>query len=139
MPVCTFFGHRDCSESMRPLLKKTVEKLIIEQNVQEFLVGHQGNFDKLVYGVLQELQAKYNITFSIVLAYFPPKKDTRMYPHSLYPEGAETVPPKFAIDYRNRYMLKKAAFVITYITRDFGTGAAKYAAIAQKQQKRLSI
>lgn len=75
MSACTFFGHRDCPESIRPLIKATIEALITEKGVREFLVGHQGNFDKQVYGVLEELKGQYDIMFSVVLAYFPCKKE----------------------------------------------------------------
>lgn len=48
-------------------------------------------------------------------------------------EGFEKVPPKFSIDFRNRYMLKHADFVVAYVAHDFGTGAAKYVALAKRK------
>jgi len=42
-----------------------------------------------------------------------------------YPEGLECVPPRFAISYRNRWLIQQSDMVITYITRDWG-GAAQF-------------
>lgn len=44
--------------------------------------------------------------------------------------------PKFAINYRNEYMLEKADTVIAYITHDWG-GAAKFTAQAKKKGKHI--
>ena len=48
MATCTFFGDRTVSKSIQPLLKKTIEDLIIGSNVDVFYVGNHGEFDKLV-------------------------------------------------------------------------------------------
>ena len=36
MSVCTFFGHRDCPESVRPIVRAVLEILIEEQGVDLF-------------------------------------------------------------------------------------------------------
>ena len=54
----------------------------------------------------------------------------------MYPEGIETVPRRFAMDWRNRWMLKQADYVVTYITHSWG-GAAKVAEKAVKSGKRV--
>ena len=132
MPVCTFFGHRDCSESIRPLLKKTVEKLIIEQNVQEFLVGHQGNFDKMVYRELCRTKKKYpHIDCVVVLAY-PTKKGEKWELETLYPFGLEGKPRTYAILLRNRWMVEQADVVVSYVTRGFG-GVAQAVSLAKRR------
>ena len=53
---------------------------------------------------------------------------------SVYPEGIETVPKKFAIHYRNKWMLDKTDIVVTYVTRNFGGawGVEQQAAKLQK-------
>lgn len=135
MPTCTFFGHRDCPEEIQPLLKSAIETFITEKGVRSFLVGDKGNFDQMVYRTLTEIEKQNTISFRVVLVYFPSKREHIHSARHFLPDGFETVPPRFAIDYRNRYMLKKADFVITYITHNFGTGAAKYAALAKKQHK----
>lgn len=47
MCVCTFFGHRDCPESIRPLLRAAIVDLIEKHRVRLFYVGNEGNFDRM--------------------------------------------------------------------------------------------
>ena len=54
----------------------------------------------------------------------------------LYPETLENVPPRFAIDRRNRWMLSKSEYVVTFVQTPVG-GAAKYRALALRQGKRV--
>ena len=54
--------------------------------------------------------------------------------NSLLPEGIENVPPRFAINWRNEWMLKQASFVVTYVTHSWG-GAAKFADKATRLKK----
>lgn len=54
--------------------------------------------------------------------------------HSIFPEGIEAVPRRFAISWRNKWMLQKAGYVIVYITHSWGD-AAQFAAIAQRKKK----
>ena len=61
MPVCTFFGHRDCPETVKTNLFSAIEKLITLNDVRIFYVGNHGNFDRLVVSVLKELKNKYCI------------------------------------------------------------------------------
>ena len=39
---CTFFGHRDCLEMIKPKLKEVLIDLITNHGVDMFYVGHQG-------------------------------------------------------------------------------------------------
>ena len=72
--VCTFFGHSDCYDLDALLLQNTIERLITD-GVDTFYVGHQGNFDRMVFSCLLKLRENFpNIVFSVVLAYLPTKK-----------------------------------------------------------------
>lgn len=140
MSICTFFGHRQCPSSIKPNLKNVLINLIEHQKVNVFYVGNQGSFDDMVYSVLRELSQQYShITYAVVLAYLPPESKGELsqsqdYADTMYPEGIETVPKRFAIDWRNRWMLKQADYVVTYITHSWG-GAAKYEQLARKHEK----
>ena len=57
--TCCFFGHREVTHNIRIKLTAIIENLITENGVTEFYVGHQGQFDGMVYSVLKELKAKY--------------------------------------------------------------------------------
>lgn len=136
MMTCTFFGHRECPEELRPVLKQAVLRLIQEEGVDTFYVGNQGRFDAMVLGVLRELGEKYpHIRFGVVLAYLP-GAGAEVPPESMFPQGLETVPPRFAIARRNDWMLRQADWVVTYITHSWG-GAAGYAQKAHKLGKNL--
>ena len=45
--TCCFFGHREVTHNIRPKLTAIIEKLITENGVTEFYVGHQGQFDSI--------------------------------------------------------------------------------------------
>lgn len=136
--ICTFFGHRDCPASIRPRLRAVLQALIVREGVTAFYVGNQGAYDAMVQEVLREWKLVYPaISYAVVLAYMP-KKDGTSGAHTLLPEGIENVPKRFAIDWRNRWMLDRAQYVVTYVTHSWG-GAAKFAALAQKaREDRLS-
>lgn len=55
MAACTFFGHRECPDSVEPQLRGVLEMLIVEHGVDMFYVGHQGQFDALVRRTLRVL------------------------------------------------------------------------------------
>lgn len=55
---------------------------------------------------------------------------------TIFPEGIETVPKRFAISWRNRWMLKQADYVVTYVTHSWG-GAAQFAEMAKRQHKKI--
>ena len=70
--TCCFFGHREVTHNIRPKLIEIIEKLIVDEGVTDFYVGHQGQFDSMVYSVLKELKAKFpHIRYTVVLAYMP--------------------------------------------------------------------
>lgn len=52
MVACTFFGHRDCSETIKPRLREVLLDLITNHGVDMFYVGHQGQFDAYVHSEL---------------------------------------------------------------------------------------
>ena len=138
MCICTFFGHRDCPSTIEPVLRSTIIDLIETQHIDTFYVGHQGAFDSLVRSVLIDLAAAYpQIHYAVVLAQLPTQRgefDTRDFSDTLLPEGIEHDPPRYAINWRNEWMLKQASHVITYVTYPWG-GAAKFAEKAIRSQK----
>lgn len=131
---CAFFGHRDAPLEIRDKLKKTVISLIEERDVTEFYVGNNGNFDRMALYVLKELSEMYpQIDYYVVYAYLP-EKGGEDFEHTIYPEGIETVPKRFAIDYRNRWIVGRADIVVAYVRRAYG-GAAKFVDMAERQER----
>ncbi len=137
MSSCTFFGHRDAPDTVLPLLMCAIEKLIVNDAVTVFYVGNHGSFDRLAYYALRQMRKSYpHIRITVVLAYMPSAKDDRYSEDSLLPEGIETVPKRFAINYRNEWMLRHSTHVISYVVRIFG-GAARYVDLARKKNKTI--
>ena len=52
MKTCSFFGHHDSPESIKPAIRAAIIDLIEMKNVSRFLVGHHGAFDRMVLNVL---------------------------------------------------------------------------------------
>ena len=135
MATVTFFGHKDTPKEIEPTLRSTLIDLIENKNVNVFYVGNNGNFDTMVRHQLEELSQLYPITYSIVLAYLPTEKNKYDdLTHTIYPEGLETVPKRFAISWRNKWMIQQSDIVVTYVTHNFG-GAAQFKEMAKRQGK----
>lgn len=129
---CCFFGHRDIEENIEPLLIKTIEQLI-ELGVTDFYVGNQGRFDNIVYRAFEKIENK-DVRLSVVLAYLP--KADNIYKNTIYPEGLENAPLRFAIFYRNKWMIENSDYVVAYIKRNFG-GASKFYEMAKRKGKNV--
>ena len=133
--VCTFFGHKDTPKEIEPTLRSTLIDLIENKNVNVFYVGNNGNFDTMVRRQLEDLSQTYPITYSVVLAYLPTEKNKYdNLANTIYPEGLETVPKRFAISWRNKWMIQQTDIGVTYVTHNFG-GAAQFKAMAEKKRK----
>ena len=136
MATCSFFGHRECPDLIKIKLREVLIDLITNHDVDMFYVGNQGRFDAIVRSVLQELKKEYpQINYAVVLAYMPGKQtEYDDYSDTMLPEGIESVHPRYAISWRNNWMLRQSDYVVTYITHGWG-GAAQYADKARRQKK----
>ena len=77
-----------------------------------------------------------DLTYAVVLAYLPTEPDWYEPDETVLPEGIETVPKRFAIDFRNRWMIEHADNVIAYVTHSWG-GAAKHLKSAENKGKTI--
>lgn len=138
MSTCTFFGHRDCPETIKQHLREVLRDLIVTTGVDQFYVGHQGRFDGIVRSVLRELVQEYpDIHYAVVLAYLPGRRnESADTSDTILPEGIEAVPPRYAIAWRNRWMLMQSDYVVVYCTHPTG-GTAQYYNKAVAAKKRV--
>ena len=138
--TCCFFGHRDTPSTVKAELLECITDLIENENADSFLVGNQGGFDALVLSALRDAKKKYpHISYNVVLAYMPGHTEEYTYAdpmETMYPEGIETVPKRFAISWRNDWMLKQSEVVVCYVRHSYG-GAGKYVDKAMRQGKRI--
>ena len=110
-----FFGHRDAPSEVRPALKAVVEQLM-KEGVREFCVGNNGNFDFLVQSVLKEIVDKReDASCSICLSRLDEQALCGDQSLTVFLEGLEGTPPRFAIARRNDLMLKRATYGVAYV------------------------
>ncbi|MBQ8255154.1 MAG: hypothetical protein IJY94_06605 [Clostridia bacterium] len=133
--ICTFFGHRDAPTEICDKLQAVLVDLIENHGADTFYVGNNGNFDAMVRNTLAKLKPVYpHIEFTVVLAYLPTKKECEADYETIYPEGLEDTPPKFAISKRNEWLVENSDTVITYVNRSWG-GAWQSQKLAEKRGK----
>lgn len=133
----TFFGHRYVQKEIEPMLRSTLIDLIENRGAELFYVGNQGGFDAMVTRVLRELSDRYPIRAYTVLAYLPVGESVSsedLLP-TILPDGIETVPRRFAISFRNRWMIAQSDYAVTHVTTHIASGAAQFKALAEKQGK----
>lgn len=57
-----------------------------------------------------------------------------MFFDTVYPENTENVPPRFAVNFRNKWMINKADYVVGYVRQSFG-GAYAFLEFSRKKKK----
>lgn len=135
--TCCLFGHHDCPDSLKPQIRQKILEVYAKDPSVEFLVGNQGRFDALVLSAFKDLLSEgVALDFCVVLAYHPSNSTMPdIAPeYTLYPEGLEKVPKRFAISRRNRWMVDQSDMVICFI-RYWHGGAAQFVQLAQKKGK----
>ncbi len=138
--TCTFFGHKNTPDKIISVLKNSLIYLIKQKGVNLFYVGNHGNFDYIVYKTLKDISKEYSIAYRVVLAYLPEKQQDYNYLDffdTILPPGIESVPKRFAINFRNNYMLNNSDIVVTYITQSISSHAAKFKEKAVKKKKEV--
>lgn len=128
--TCTFFGHRDSPDIIKGRLRDAIVCLIENKSADHFLVGNEGAFDRMVQSTLAELKRVYpHIDYMFVLSKMP--KGGENLENTIYPEEVALCPKKFAIDRRNKWMIKMSDAAIVYVVHITG-GAGKCAQAARK-------
>ena len=142
--VVTFCGHSSFIETKEyeKRIISLLQQLVGDKSADIYLGGY-GNFDSFAY----ECCKKYKITHQNIsilfitpyitesyqknhLEYLKEKYDEIIYP------GIEKTPLRFAITYRNKWMVDKADSVICYISQSFG-GAYKTYQYAVRKKKAI--
>lgn len=139
--TCCFFGHSNCPDNIRQNLKDEIVKIMGGLEKVMFYVGHQGQFDSMVRSILKELiKEGMEVNYAVVLAYMPGEKyefDLEdEYADTMFPEGLENVHPKYAISWRNNWMISKSDTVICYVMYHTG-GAYQFVEKARRKGKEI--
>jgi len=80
-----------------------------------------------------------HIHYAVVLERMPQKQSGRYaddFSDTMLPEGVEAVHPRYAISWRNKWILARSDYVVTCITHSWG-GAAKFAEMAAHKMKTI--
>lgn len=123
MSSCFFIGHRDAPGAVRAAVCAAAERLIREEGIRDFYVGSRGNFDRLAASAVRELRESYpEIRLLLVLAYLPPAGEElpEGFTGSVFPEGLEKVPRRYAILRANRVMVDSCDCLIAYAPHETG-------------------
>ena len=136
MPVA-FFGHSDATSEILPRLTALAEDLILNHGATTLYVGNHGNFDAMTAALFRTLRERYpEIRCYVVRAYLPSEGEQASSDETLYPEGLETVPQRFAISHRNRWMVEHSDEVVCYVTHPCG-GAHTAMEYARRKKKTI--
>ena len=138
----TFCGHADFSKSAEYEKKilDFLEERVGNQPADMYLGGY-GSFDSFAYDCCKKYKQTHpNVALVFVTPYLSvgyrknhSEREKAGYDSILYPE-IEEKPKRYAIAYRNKYMVEKADYVVAYITHDWG-GAYKTYQYAKRKKK----
>ena len=137
--IVTFCGHSQISQCQaveRWLYGVTQE--LITRGATTFYLGGYGAFDNLAASVLRRQKMQYpQIELVLVMAYLNDGRDASGYDRTIYPP-LETVPRRYAIPRRNRWMVQSSDIVVAYVLHDWGGAAATLRFAIQKKKQILS-
>lgn len=140
--IITFCGHSDfqrTEERERRLLGFFEET--VGNRAADMYLGGYGNFDAFVYDCCKQYQKTHpNVSIYLITPYITPqyqekhlKHQKSLYDGIIYPE-IEDKPPRFAISYRNRWMVERADLVVSGVERAYG-GAYQTYRYAKRKNK----
>lgn len=139
--VCCFFVMAIPLATVQQKLKAEIIKMLDRPESIEFIVGHQGSFDSMVRSVMKELiREGRKVNYSVVLAYMPGQRrefeNPKEYEDTVFLTGLESVHPRFAISWRNNWMINESDTVICYIRYRTG-GAYQFVEKARRKGKNI--
>ena len=115
---CFFIGHRDSSWELYPLVKAEIINHIENYGVTEFIVGKYGAFDSICTSALSRIKQDYpHIKLYLLLPYLNQVSHDDIptgFDGSIYPEGLENTPLRFAILKANKYAVDFCSYLIAH-------------------------
>ena len=137
MKTCFFIGHHDAPDEILAALIAEVERHVSEYGVEEFVVGHYGNFDTLAGRAVKEVKERHpGILLTRLLPYQPGERPIELpnyFDGSFYPP-LEGVPRRLAIVRANRFMIDHSDYLIAYVWHP-ASNARELLEYARKREK----
>ena len=140
--IVAFCGHSSYTESEEDEQKilSILTRIIGDRNAEVYLGGY-GFFDAFARRCARKYQENHpNIKLVLITPYITPdysknhlKQAFALYDEILYP-SIEDKPLKFAISYRNKWMVESADYVIAYVTHAWGGAYQTYKHAKRKKK-----
>ncbi len=145
--IVTFCGHARFSKTLeyeQKILAFLAEK--VGDNPADMYLGGYGEFDAFAYDCCKKYKDTHaNINLVLVTPYLTVEYQRNklqyligQYDSIVYPE-IENKPKRYAITYRNRYMVEVADYVIAYVTHDWGGAYRTYRYARGKHKEIFNI
>lgn len=139
--TCFLFGHRDAPESILHNIEDAAEALYTQHGIREFVVGSYGNYDRLAALALTTAKTRHkDITLRLLLPYHPaerPVTPPQSFDGTVYPEGLECVPRRYAIVRANQHMVRAADAIICFV--QYPGNTQKLLELAQKRAEKGNL
>ena len=132
--VCAFFGHHELYEDIAVQMEQAI-CTAIHQGYDTFWCGGYGAFDLFAAGTVYRLKKKHpHIRIVLIQAYLPKHPISEIYDHSIFPEGVEIGPPRFAINRRNQWIIENCDCAICYVNHSYGGAYSAYKKLLRKNK-----
>ena len=145
--VITFCGHMQftpTTEYINAILNFLSEK-VGDKSADVYLGGY-GAFDLFAYDCCKKYKERNaNLSLWYITPYMPSQNKQqyfctqgKRYDGIIYPE-IEGKPKKFAISYRNQWMVDRSDYVIAYVVHGYGGAHATYQYAKKKGKEVLNL
>lgn len=130
--ICSFCGHRLCSEHSKDRIKEIITDLIVNHGVETFYSGGMGDFDGMCESVVRGLKNEYTeIKLYLILPYMvknlnnDPVYYRYNYDDVIIPDMGD-IHYKRAIPERNKWIVDNSDYMICLINRNYGGAYTTY-------------
>lgn len=143
--TCAFFGHAQlpADPTLSARLEQAVEQAA-RAGATEFLVGGMGEFDRRAAGAVCRVRARQSgLRLHLVIPYRTKKLNDAAtlapYDSIVYPEEVWGVHPRYAIDRRNRWMVRQAGLVIAFVDHRWGGAWQAYSYAKRRKIQTVNL
>ena len=145
--IVTFCGHAQFlkSEEYEKKILTFLKEKVGDQPADMYLGGY-GDFDTFAYDCCKKYKETHpNISLVFVTPYLTiDYQENHLdylntgYDSIIYPE-IEDKPKRYAITYRNKYMVENADYVVAYVSHDWGGAYTTYKHAKRKGKKIFNL
>ena len=137
--TCSFFGHRSIIDdvSVKQQLYEVVEELIVNQDVDTFLLGEMGDFEIIAGKVLNELKRSYPFIQRIEILCFAEQLNRKSKIQSDgfdYLDELDLYKRRARIIKRNQWVIDNSDILVFFVHSPYG-GAYQSYLYAKKKKK----